>query len=73
MFEDFKDNTAVSGYVSIHEPVPVYNDTDEHRPASAAPVCLKYKIARDKAFTNSVCIGEVFTSSDIDYTVKIQA
>lgn len=71
MFDDVKDNTTVSGYVPLYNPVPVYKDTDEHLPPSTAPVCLEYKIAQDKALTKSVRTGRVFTSSDIDYTVKV--
>lgn len=71
MFDDGEDNTTVSGYVPLYNPVPIYKDTDEHLPPSTAPVCLDYKIAQDKALTKCVRTGRVFTSSDIDYTVKV--
>ncbi|MCJ1248340.1 hypothetical protein MMC30_005557 [Trapelia coarctata] len=73
MFDDVKDNATVSGYVPLYNPVPVYSDTDEHLPPSTAPVCLEYKIAKDKSLIKSVRTGKVFTSSDIDYTVKVEA
>ena len=40
---------------------------------SKAPICLEYKVASDKALSNIVDSGTVFTSSDVDYTVKIEA
>jgi len=71
MFDDVKNNTTVSGYVPLYNPVPVYSDTDEHLPPSTAPVCLEYRIGKDKALTQSVRTGKVFTSSDIYYIVKV--
>jgi len=61
-----KSNVTVSGYV------PLYNhDTEEYVAVSKAPVCVEWKIATDKALTNVASSGKVYTSSDIDYTVKV--
>ena len=38
-----------------------------------APVCLQYKIASDTVLNQVVDSGTVFTSSDVDYTVKVEA
>ncbi|OCK95884.1 uncharacterized protein K441DRAFT_657864 [Cenococcum geophilum 1.58] len=63
-----KSNVTVSGYV------PLYNhDTEEYVAVSKAPVCVEWKIATDKALTNVASSGKVYTSSDIDYTVKVEA
>ncbi|ORY05895.1 phosphodiesterase/alkaline phosphatase D precursor [Clohesyomyces aquaticus] len=63
-----KSNTTVSGYV------PLYNhDTEEFVSVSKAPVCVGYKVASDKALGNVVDSGKIYTSSDIDYTVKVEA
>ena len=67
------DNSTVSGYVPLYNPVPIYNDTDEGKPPSTSPVCLNYKVASDKALSSVVDQGTVYTSSDIDYTVKVEA
>ena len=40
---------------------------------SKAPICLQFKIATDKGFTKVADSGTIYTSSDIDYTVKVEA
>ncbi|OCK85047.1 phosphodiesterase/alkaline phosphatase D precursor [Lepidopterella palustris CBS 459.81] len=63
-----KSNVTVSGYV------PLYNhDTDEYVAVSKSPVCVQYKVATDKALNQVVDSGTVYTSSDIDYTIKVEA
>ena len=64
------DNSTVSGYVPLYNPVPIYNGS-AGAPISKAPVCLTYKVATDKALSSVVNSGTVYTSSDIDYTVKV--
>lgn len=71
--DDVNDNSTVSGYVPVYNPVPIYNGTDGTNPPSNAPVCLEYKVASDKALTNVVDQGMAYTSSDVDYTLKIEA
>ncbi len=68
--DDVNDNTTVSGYVPLYNPVPVYNDTGAVSP-STAPVCVSYKVASDKAFSKVVDSGLAYTSSDVDYTLKV--
>ncbi|KAF2493175.1 phosphodiesterase/alkaline phosphatase D precursor [Lophium mytilinum] len=63
-----KSNVTVEGYV------PLYNhDTEEYVATSNAPVCVQYKIATDKGCKSVADSGTVYTSSDIDYTVKVEA
>ena len=71
MFDDVNDNSTVRGDVPLYNPVPIAQDTDAQRPPSTAPVCLKYTVAKDKALTSVVDSGTVYTSSDVDYTVKV--
>lgn len=53
--------------------MPLYNhDTDVYVKASKAPVCVGYKVATDSAMKNSVDEGTIYTSSDIDFTVKVE-
>lgn len=64
--ENDKSNVTVSGYV------PLYNhDTQEYVSLSKAPICVEYKVASDEELANVVDSGTVYTSSDIDYTVKV--
>jgi len=72
-FDDVADNSTVSGFVPLYNPVPIYDDTDEGKPPSAAPVCLNWKVTSDKALSQPVTQGTVYTSSDVDYTVKVEA
>lgn len=60
------DNSTVSGVV------PLYN----HGPnltVSTAPVCVEYKVSETESFDSVQCKGRAYTSSDIDYTVKVEA
>ena len=64
MYADDASNASVSGYV------PLYNHNDNIN-VSTGPICVQYKVAGDKDFTNVVTSGQVYTSSDVDYTVKV--
>lgn len=72
-FDDVDDNSTVSGYVALYNPVPIYNGTDEHLPPSKSPVCLNWAVGLDANLTQVVSQGTVYTSSDVDYTVKVEA
>ena len=71
--DNVASNSTVQGYVPLYNPVPIYNDTDEGKPPSTAPVCLTYKVATDENLADIVDQGQVYTSSDVDYTVKVEA
>ena len=71
MSDNVNDNSTVSGYVPLYNPVPIYNDTDQNAPPSTAPICLNFQIATDMALTQVVDSGVAYTSSDIDYTLKV--
>ena len=68
--DDVNDNSTVSGYVPLYNPVPIYNESD-FSPPSTAPICVSYKVASDNAFTKVVDSGMAYTSSDVDYTLKV--
>lgn len=65
MYADVNDNSTDSGYVPLfyHGPTPV----------STAPVCVQYKVSTDSSFKHCATEGTAYTSSDIDYTVKVEA
>lgn len=72
--DDVDDNSTVSGDVPLYNPVPIHQQAVEKPPpASTAPICVKYKVAKDKALTVVVDSGTAYTSSDVDYTVKVGA
>lgn len=61
-----QSNITVSGYV------PLYNhETQQYVAVSKAPVCVDYTVASDKNFTTVVDSGTAYTSSDVDFTVKV--
>ncbi|KAK5171494.1 uncharacterized protein LTR77_004639 [Saxophila tyrrhenica] len=68
MMDNDRSNVTVEGTV------PLYNhDTKEYVRASSSPVCLTYEVASDSHMMDVVTSGKAYTSSDIDYTVKVEA
>lgn len=60
--------------VTVEGTVPLYNhDTKQYVRASSNPVCLSYVVASDEELSEVVTQGKAYTSSDIDYTVKVEA
>lgn len=70
--DDVNDNSTVSGYVPVYNPVPIYEGDEKQPPASTAPICLNFKVATDKALKDVVYSGVAYTSSDVDYTLKVR-
>ena len=73
MQDDVKDNATVTGVQPLYNPVPIYSDDGSHIATSKAPVCLQFKIASDETLKQVVDSGVIYTSSDVDYTVKVEA
>lgn len=65
MVADVNSNATVSGYV------PLYNHGPEQ--VSTAPVCVQFKVAKTPDFSDVESSGTAYTSSDVDYTVKVEA
>lgn len=61
-----RSNATVSGYVPLFD-----HDNQKYVAVSKAPVCVEFKIAADEGLENVADSGRVFTSSDVDYTVKV--
>jgi alkaline phosphatase D len=78
-FDDVHSNISTSGLVPLYNPVPIYSgdgdgDAEEDEDAvSNAPVCMDYKVSEDESFEDVASEGTVYTSSDVDYTVKVLA
>lgn len=70
MQDNVNDNSTVSGFVPLYNPVPIYKQTVE-APASTAPICVGYKVASDASLTQIVDSGLAYTTSDVDYTLKV--
>ncbi|KAF2750210.1 hypothetical protein M011DRAFT_474675 [Sporormia fimetaria CBS 119925] len=66
--ENDRSNVTVSGIA------PLYNhDTERYIKASPNPICVQYQVAEDEKFSSLVIDGRAYTTSDIDYTVKVEA
>lgn len=65
MFDSVDSNTTVSGYVPLYNHGPTQN-------ISTAPVCVQFKVAKTPDFAHVESSGTAYTSSDIDYTVKVR-
>ncbi|KAF9638957.1 Alkaline phosphatase D-related protein [Lasiodiplodia theobromae] len=67
-YDNDKSNVTVSGTV------PLFNhDMQEYVRVSTAPVCVNYKVATDRKMEKVVHSGQAYTSSDIDWTIKVEA
>ena len=47
------------------------HETESYVKVSKSPVCVDFKISGDKDLKHVADSGRVYTSSDIDYTVKV--
>ncbi len=63
-----KSNITVPGYVPLYS-----HETEEFVKASKAPVCVAYKVTADAELKDCVDEGIAYTSSDVDYAVKVEA
>jgi len=61
-----QSNVTVSGYVPLYD-----HDNEAYVTHSTAPVCVQYTVASDKAMTTIIDSSTVYTSSDVDYTIKV--
>lgn len=60
--------------ITVEGNVPLYShETERYIQISSNPICLDWKIATDDQMTQVVNGGEVYTTSDLDYTVKVEA
>lgn len=68
VLENDRSNVTVSGNV------PLYNhDTEQYIKASKNPICVEYRVATDKNLSSIVDQGTAYTTSDIEYTLKVEA
>ncbi|PNS18224.1 Alkaline phosphatase D [Sphaceloma murrayae] len=68
MFANVDDNSTVTGTVPLFGH-GIYNKSG----VTTAPICVEYKLSEDDTFSHLADSGVVYTSSDIDYTVKVEA
>lgn len=67
-------NIDSSCVVTVSGTVPLFNhDTKEYVAVSTAPVCVNWAVSEHKDMKTVTSKGQVYTSSDIDYTIKVEA
>lgn len=67
MMADVDSNATVSGWVPLYNHGPAINSSF----VTTAPICVDYKVSLTDDFKNVTTSGTAYTSSDIDYTVKV--
>lgn len=50
--------------------VPIYDHPEADRPSDKA-ACVEFRIATDEKLTNVVDRGTAYTTSEVDYTIKV--
>ncbi|KAK1967333.1 PhoD-like phosphatase [Colletotrichum sublineola] len=63
-----RSNVTVSGYVPLYD-----HSSEPYVEKSDSPVCVDWKISASTTLDPVVGAGAVYTSSDVDYTVKVEA
>ncbi|CAO2652537.1 Nn.00g008200.m01.CDS01 [Neocucurbitaria sp. VM-36] len=66
--DNSQSNLTVTGYAPLYD-----HDNEKYVQVSKAPICVEYKVSSDKDITKIVDSGKVYTSSDVDFTVKVEA
>lgn len=66
--DNSNSNVTVSGYAPLFD-----HDNEKYVTVSKSPICVEYKVASDEDLTQVVDSGTVYTSSDVDYTVKVRS
>jgi len=64
--DNSNSNVTVTGYAPLFD-----HDNEKYVAVSTSPVCVEYTVASDKALKDVVDTGKVYTSSDVDFTVKV--
>ncbi|EDN06653.1 conserved hypothetical protein [Histoplasma mississippiense (nom. inval.)] len=70
--ENVNECVASEGGGQLYDSVPIYGDSESNARVSKAPVCVEYNVSPDKGFNQIADRGTVYTSSDIDFTVKVR-
>lgn len=65
--DNSQSNKTVTGYVPLYD-----HDNQGYVQVSKSPICVEYKVASNKDLSTVVDSGKVYTSSDVDFTVKVR-
>ncbi|KAH7090398.1 PhoD-like phosphatase-domain-containing protein [Paraphoma chrysanthemicola] len=69
VIENDRSNVTVEGHVPYFS-----HETEKYIKASNAPICVDWKVSSNRNLTGSaISSGRAYTTSDIDYTIKVEA
>jgi len=68
MMSNDRSNVTLSGTAALYN-----HETAAYVAASKNPVCVEWKVYSDSALKNVEDMGTAYTTSDIDFTVKVRA
>ncbi|KAE9988944.1 hypothetical protein EG327_003157 [Venturia inaequalis] len=63
-----KSNVTVEGTAAMYS-----HETEQYLKASSRRICVQYRVGTDKNVTSTVDSGIAYTTSDIDFTIKVEA
>ena len=66
LMDDDRSNITVSGTARLFS-----HETEQYVHASKSPVCVQWKVSTSHELSDTVTSGQAYTSSDIDYTIKV--
>jgi alkaline phosphatase D len=66
--DNSQSNLTVTGYAPLFD-----HDNEKYVQVSRSPICVEYKVYDSKNCSTTVDSGKVYTSSDVDFTVKVEA
>lgn len=66
--DNSQSNLTVTGYAPLFD-----HDNEKYVQVSKSPICVEYKVSSEKDLTQAVDTGKVYTSSDVDFTVKVSS
>jgi alkaline phosphatase D len=68
VLENDRSNVTVEGLVPYFS-----HETEKYIKSSTAPVCVEWKVSFHQKMTSAVVAsGRAYTTSDIDYTIKVR-
>lgn len=72
MYNDANTNSSVTGVVPLYNRNgTTANTTYTAQYISTAPVCVDYRVSTSQNMSEAVASGQAYTSSDVDYTLKV--
>jgi alkaline phosphatase D len=66
--ENDRSNVTVSGHAAFYN-----HETEKYIDASPNPICVEYRVGTDRNFSSVSDHGTAYTTSDIDFTVKVSS